>query len=64
MNEPTPPGFPLFVEAEYQENIIFIFRSDGREIAFNLSRIGVGPRWAMLTDEEQKYINLNYKKWH
>lgn len=61
MEEDAPRNFPLFVMAEYLENTVFIFRSDGRQIAFNLSRIGVGPRWEMLTPEEKKYINQNFK---
>lgn len=61
MKLPEPPGFPLFVLAQYIENTVFIFRSDGREIVFNLSRIGAGPAWDKLTLEEKKYINENFK---
>ena len=60
MQDP-PFNFPLFVESEGRENIVFIFRSDGREIAFNKMNIGTPPAWSMLTQEEKDYLTLNYK---
>jgi len=54
--------FPLFVESHnLMENHVYIFRENGRQIAFDLSRIGLTPRWDALTLEEKRYLKVNYK---